>query len=417
MKEKTLESLTRVVKENNNNKKVIEFVANEFLNKGLSKSLAKRIFVDSKRVHQLNKESDLICFVDALYRATRDNSINPKVLFTKKELDNYHDNIKKNKSIYIPNNYENLSQRAKNKLEFINDTYGNRNSQQTFYYLYLAHIKEEEDYLDRDLCDFTLLEINDTMQGVIGSIATKNMTLAFINKYLDYCVDKGIINGNVLSQHGELSLIDKNKEQLENNYVTFEELNDELSWLESDEKNNIHPIDIMIVMLLRSGISIREIVSLRNRDFDFDRKFVTIKNNNGLKRISLNSMTLKWVEIAKNTDGKIKGTRHYLESIDDHIIKITDTHYDEENVIKLVKKRLTKFKTVGFRTLNENILITCKKIDLLDGFVAKNGYVCTEDFKKVQRYFGNSEASYFKLKTEYELIRGSLNIKVKTNKK
>ena len=56
--------------------------------------------------------------------------------------------------------------------------------------------------------------------------------------------------------------------------------------------------------------------------------------------------------------------------------------------------------------------MTCKKIDILDGIVAKQGTLTTEDFQNVQVQFGNSKASYFKLRTDYELIRGGENIEM-----
>ena len=49
---------------------------------------------------------------------------------------------------------------------------------------------------------------------------------------------------------------------------------------------------------------------------------------------------------------------------------------------------------------------------MFDEIVAKQGVLTTEDFQKVQMQFGNSKASYFKLRTDYELTRGSEHIQM-----
>ena len=415
MKGYDVEKVIQVVKIYNNDKKVINEVAKSFLNKGYNKALAKRVFANSSRIHELSKIEQM-CFIESLQYATANSSIRLEKLFSEEELQEYYNKRESNYNEYLPKNYENLSERELAKLDFLNEKYGNRNTKQHYYYLYLAHIKEEEDYHDRDLCEFTLYEIIDTMQGVIGSISTRNNTLSFITKYLDYCVDKGIIMDNVLNYIDNTdpnqSLVDKNKEVVENNYITFDELSQELAWLEKDEENNIHPLDVMIVLLMRSGITNKEIAHLKNSDFDFEKKMVTIRGENGIKKIKLHDDVFHWVEVSKNSSGIIPKTRFVLKTLDDHIIKLNADSYNVEQATKSIKRRLAKFKEVGFRTLNENILITCKKIDILDDIVKSKGVLTTEDFQKVQTQFGNSKASYFKLKTDYELTRGSENIQM-----
>lgn len=414
MKNNGMEILTRVVQSYNNNKQVINEVANSFLNKGFNKALAKRVFAKSSRLEELSK-IELICFVESLHYATANPSISLDKLFDESELQEYYDKGNSNYVEYLPKNYGELEERQLAKLEFLNEKYGNRNTKQHYYYLYLAHIKDEEDYHERDLYDFTLYEIIDTMQGVTGSISTRNNTLSFITKYLDYCVEKGLITDNVLNhidpKDPNQILVDKSREVVENNYITFEELSQELEWLEDDEANNIQPMDVMIALLMRSGITTKEIAHLRNSDFDFVKKTVTIRNDGKIRKIKLHPDTLIWVEMSKNSSGLVPKTRHELNILDDHIIMLKADTYSIEQAIKSIKRRLAKFKEVGFRPLNENMLITCKKIDILDGIVEEKGSLTTDDFQKVQMQFGNSKASYYKLKTDYALTRGESHLK------
>lgn len=415
MKNNGMEKIVEVVKSYNNNKEVINEVANSFLGKGFNKALAKRIFSNSSRLKELTN-IELICFVDSLHYATANSSIRIDKIFDEEELKEYREQKDTKRSDYLPKNYNELGARELAKLDFLNEKYGNRNTKQHYYYLYLAHIKEEEDYLQRDLCEFSLYDIIDTMQGVVGSIQTRNNTLSFITKYLDYCVSKGIITDNVLNyvdpKDPNHVLVDKSRELVENNYIEFDELIRELTWLEQDEENNIHPMDVMIVLLLRSGVTNKEIAHLRNSDFDFKEKTVTIRKDGGIRKMKLLDEVLHWVEVSRVSKGAIPKTRFVLKTLDDHIIKLTGDTYDCQQALDSIKRRLTKFKKFGFRPLNENLLITCRKIDILDGIVAMKGSVSKEDFQKVQKHFGNHESSYFKLRTEYELIRGSEFIEI-----
>ena len=54
MKNNGMENLVKVVKSYNSNKKVINEVANSFLNKGFNKALAKRVFANSERLKELS---------------------------------------------------------------------------------------------------------------------------------------------------------------------------------------------------------------------------------------------------------------------------------------------------------------------------------------------------------------------------
>ena len=337
MKANGMEKIASVVKANNNNKELINKVANDLLNKGLNKSLAKRVFVNSNRLYDLNKNVELICFVEALYRATRNQSIAPNNIFNQDELNTYEQIVQTKQIPYFPKN-SNLSEYDIAKLEFLNERYGNRNTKQHYYYLYLAHIKEEELYLQRDLCEFSVYEIVDVMESVIGSMATRNNTLSFITKYLDYCVDRGIIENNVLEdsnfKHLTSNLVDRSNEQMENNYIHFKELKDELLWLEQDDENNIGDMDIMIALLLRNGISSKEIVGLKNQDFDFEKNTVTIKGERGIRRVKLDDTTMEWVKKSKENDGVVPNTRFILKSLDDHIIKLSGDTYNEEQALK-----------------------------------------------------------------------------------
>ena len=65
MKGYDVEKVIQVVKIYNNDKKVINEVAKSFLNKGYNKALAKRVFANSSRIHELSKIEQM-CFIESL---------------------------------------------------------------------------------------------------------------------------------------------------------------------------------------------------------------------------------------------------------------------------------------------------------------------------------------------------------------
>lgn len=410
MEKNLISNLTNIVTEINTNKRVINQVSKYFTSRGFSRAIATKVISDSSQLNNLNPNNELILFTQALYTATKDNRINPSIVFTKEELENFEEQCQTKNIEYMPANKDFLGKRELRKLEYLNDTYGNRNSKQHLYYLYLSHIKDEEDRIDSDLYDFTKWDIIELMQGIIGSIQLQQRVLSFINSYLDYCVKKGYTTLNVLEtidkENPNESLIKTNHELVASTYVTMDELIKELEWLIGDEENDIHPLDIMIALLMRSGVSAKEIIELKNSDFDFEKKYVLIKMGEKTKRVNLEDRVLFWVKEAKDSDSKVGKSRHTLNTIDDHIIKLSGDTYDNNKALMSIRKRMTKFAEVGFRSLNESILINCKKIDLLETILKINGELTTDDFRKVQVLFGNSENTYFKLKTDWQLLKG-----------
>ena len=195
-------------------------------------------------------------------------------------------------------------------------------------------------------------------------------------------------------------------------YINYDELAKSLREIGNDEYCNIREMEIMIVLLMRNGISMREIAKLRNSDFDFEKKLVTIKGEKSIRKLKLDDETLYWVKASRDEDGTIPGTRHQMKIVDDHIIKMSTDSYTEQQAISSIKRRMNKFRDNGFTPISEKVLVNSKMIDMLDDIVAKRGYVTTDDFKHIQVQFGNDEKSYFKLRRDYEALRGNEFIKL-----
>lgn len=195
-------------------------------------------------------------------------------------------------------------------------------------------------------------------------------------------------------------------------YINYDELAKSLKEIGNDEFCNIREMEIMIVLLMRNGISMREIAKLRNSDFDFEKKLVTIKGEKSIRKLKLDDETLYWVKASRDEDGTIPGTRHQMKIVDDHIIKMSTDSYTEQQAISSIKRRMNKFRDNGFTPISEKVLVNSKMIDILDDIVKQGGYVTTDDFKRLQIQFGNDEKSYFKLRRDYEALRGKDHIKL-----
>ena len=92
-------------------------------------------------------------------------------------------------------------------------------------------------------------------------------------------------------------------------YIDYNELVNKLREIANDEYNNIREMEIMIVLLMRNGLSMRQITKLRNSDFDFDKKLVTIKNGNSISKLKLDDETMYWVKASRDEDGTILDIR------------------------------------------------------------------------------------------------------------
>lgn len=195
-------------------------------------------------------------------------------------------------------------------------------------------------------------------------------------------------------------------------YIKYNDLLNYVEEVVENDQNDIREMEAMIVLLLREGVTIRQLINLRNSDFDFEKGTLTIKNNNSIRKLKLNEDTIKWVKKSRDSDGRTSGSRYIMKSLDDHIIKMSGEEYDVDQALVSVKRRLTKFRGYGLEPMTEGLLNTSKKVDILDKVLSAKGYVETEDFKSVQKQFGKQSEGYFKLRKDYASMRGEEVIKI-----
>lgn len=394
-----------------NNEDVIDSLSSHFRTNALNKAIPNLVFAKVTPIQNLSNV-ELICLVEGLFELTKLSIITPSKLFSKEELEEY-DNLKQGTSNYTPSTIQReLDENDRKILRFLNETYGNYNTKHTYFFIYDTKIKSEEKENQKELALFTPVEVIAMFQTLKGSLTTKKNTLTFVTNYMKWYWQDSPDENPMLDIDDKSSLIIKNNKQISNQYVDIEELDEGLEELVDNPDNSIIPLDAFVAKAIRDGITVEQLANARYQDFDLVKNTVKIKTQKGLKLITVSEGTIYWLQESKNDERPLGKAKVVLNSVEGHVIKVSTDTYTQEQGIKSIRRRLAKFKEVGYRPLNENSLVMSKKIDLLDKVVAIKGVVTRDDFIEVQNKFGNSGSSWFKIRTEYEAIRGKAHISI-----
>ena len=396
-----------------NTESTIDYVSREFRANGLNKSTPNLVFAKPSLLEKL-AEPELICITNALYKYTQIEDINPDKNFTGEQMEHFR-NMQEEGSTYTPTNItttRRLDANDNKMLQFLNETYGNYNTKHTYFFIYDTKIKPEENELHKNLGEFTAMEVITMMQGMTGSITTRKNALTLVTKYMEWFWKDDEQNNPMLDVDTRSTpLIIVNNKHISNVYVPLEQLQNDLAYFVEAEGNTITPLDAMIATLIRDGITAEQVARLKYSDFNYEKNTVKVKQD-GIRQVKLNEETVNWVKEARDDQTPVGRKKTVLQSIDDHVVKVATDTYTEEQGVKSIRRRLAKFGELGYRPLSENVLIISKKIDMLDQIVERAGVVTKEDFVKVQEYFGNKGSSWFKIRTEYEAVRGHYNIRL-----
>ena len=404
--------LNKVV-ESHNNEQTVEYLIKHFRSHGLNKATPSLVFAKMITLDKLS-QTELICLAEGLYSFTGMEEVNPKNLFEGEELEIYHE--LQEQSDYYPTTIaaqRTLDYKDKKILDFLNETYGNYKTKHTYFFIYDSKIRQEERENGKQLGDFDAVEIITLMQTMKGSLSTRKNALSFVKKYMKWYWRENPEDNPMLDIDRGTPLVLVNDSHLSSNYVPMMELEEEAKKLTIAGDVPVFPIDGMIATLIRQGLTAEEVASLRFSDFNFSTRMVKVKTKaSGIKLVKLDPHVLHWVTETREDNRPIGHPAIYLNIVDDHIIRVPSTEYNEKKAVENIRRRLAKFKNAGYRALNENVLIISKKIDLLDNIVKTKGIVTKDDFMKVQEMFGNKGSSWFKIRTEYEAVRGAKHIRL-----
>ena len=350
--------------------------------------------------------------MEGLYEISKLSIISPTKLFNEKELKEY-ENLKQGSANFTPSTLQRrLDENDEQVVKFLNETYGNYNTKYTYFFIYDTKIKPEEKENKKALGEFSPIEIMTMLQTLKGSLSTRKNTLTFVTNYMKWYWKDNPQNNPMLDIDDKSSLIIVNNKQISKQYIDIQELNQDLEDLVDNPTNSIIPLDAFIVKAIRDGITVEQLANAKYEDFDLVKNKVKIKSDKGIRLLNLSEATTYWLQESRYDKRPLGKAGVVLNSVDNHVIKVTSNTYTKEQGIKSIRRRLAKFKEVGYKPLNENLLLMSKKIDLLDDIVSNKGYVTRDDFIDVQSKFGNSGSSWFKIRTEYEATRGAEHISI-----
>lgn len=383
-----------------NNKDDKKNISREFTKHALNKSIPYQVFKDIDYIDNLNS-IELLCFTSACNKLLpKQKKIDVEKFFSNETIEKFKNNEVDD---FVPKNFDMECEYEVNKFNFLEDTYKNVLSKSLYWLLYKSHVKDMEKLLNKDLKDFDVSEIKDMMVGVSAAVTSKRNLVAFVSRYFEWCFENDMILENTMKkiENTKDLVFTDGKEVANNIYISFEELYKEGMWLAEQDENEISYLDLAIAMLIRSGIKSQELIKLKCYDIDLIEKNVYI----GKKVVPINKYTAKVIQ-EDRYDFKPKGAaKRELKNVDGYFIKLTSDKYDEMKAYKSIKKRLSRFKTSGFRPINENMLLTSLKIDELDKIREEKGTLTIDDYRNIQVKFGNSPHTYQKIKMDYELVR------------
>lgn len=381
-----------------------KFLARGFIKQGMNKSRAYELMKD-KSLFNSATEQELLVFAYELNKLC-DEKIDIKKSFSKNTIEEF--NSTKVLDEFIPINYDDENYFEKNKLEFVNDCYSNENTKRTFWHLYKSIIQNYEKKFNKDLCRFNVFEIEEMIKGISSALTTKRNIISFIQIYNDWCVENEIVDSNNLSGIDIKTILSAPDVNKNSSYVSYEELYKNCMWLENKPDNDIIMLDVMIALLMRSGLRASDIVDMRYSDIDFETGYVKFDTEDMHIKRHLKKFVLKVIREVEDEVYLVGAAKRPLLKIDNHVVKVLDSSYDKDKVSKNIRKRMSKFKNV-YRPLNENILINSLKFDDLNEIENNNGTVTIKDYKQIQEKYGNNANSYQKLREDYQIYKDSLN--------
>ena len=185
-----------------------------------------------------------------------------------------------------------LNKFSENKLIFIEDLMFSNNTKERYWSILDSDlITTSENNKDKDLYEFTSEEIIEVVSALpTTKIRTQKQVLSVINRYINHAIERGwlstVINPcDIIKANDD---IHSNKESLKRTYMNLDEF---YNWIENLEASDV---DIMLLVLLRYGCTMKEICNLVYDDVNVYDKTLNV---NG-KKYPIDGMFVNYVEKA-----------------------------------------------------------------------------------------------------------------------
>ena len=300
-----------------------------------------------------------------------------------------------------------LNKFSENKLIFIEDLMFSNNTKERYWSILDSDlITTSENNKDKDLYEFTSEEIIEVVSALpTTKIRTQKQVLSVINRYINHAIERGWLSTginpcDVIKANDD---IHSNKESLKRTYMNLDEF---YNWIENLEASDV---DIMLLVLLRYGCTMKEICNLVYDDVNiYDKKL----NVNG-KKYPIDSMFINYVE-------KAYCCNEYEDIIyqdSNYIIKPTKkTRSNKVNENSLRNKMTMIAEKNSIDRPSINALNKSRKFDLILDVYNEKKILHYSDIEDVLKIFDDNmtDNKSFVLKENFEEMFG---IKVHKNKR
>ena len=300
-----------------------------------------------------------------------------------------------------------LNKFSENKLIFIEDLMFSNNTKERYWSILDSDlITTSENNKDKDLYEFTSEEIIEVVSALpTTKIRTQKQVLSVINRYINHAIERGWLSTginpcDIIKANDD---IHSNKESLKRTYMNLDEF---YNWIENIEASDV---DIMLLVLLRYGCTMKEICNLVYDDVNiYDKKL----NVNG-KKYPIDSMFINYVE-------KAYCCNEYEDIVyqdSNYIIKPTKkTRSNKVNENSLRNKMTMIAEKNSIDRPSINALNKSRKFDLILDVYDEKKILHYSDIENVLKIFDDNmtDNKSFVLKENFEEMFG---IKVHKNKR
>ena len=301
--------------------------------------------------------------------------------------------------------FEELDEYQKNKVQWLLDSNYNYETKRSYYSVLDSRVHALEIALNKDLYKFTQVEIEDIIKSVNSfSLQTAQALFSIINSYIQWTVEIGMNTKgeNPCNKIIIKDVVNVNSNALKELYTTKEEFYNNIMSLEGSI------IDKTIIMLLRYGVRLVDIPSLRYENVNATDMTLNVNSDTGVLNIPIDDLLLKCIKECESTDEyeRLSNKRDTITRYLDfgYIIKVTEKGYNRsgEEMInpRTIHTRIKKlFDENGLQKINVNSLKNMAMFDILLDIYEENGKLTFEDADNVIKIFDNIDNNNLKVKS------------------
>jgi integrase len=305
--------------------------------------------------------------------------------------------------------YDSLDEFQKNKADWLQEikVYSDT-TKRTYWLLLNGKVNPQEVIKGKDLYDWDKQEIMKLIKYTpTTKKATKIALYTAITRYMDWACEKGLnYVGNPCDTIDTSELFTINEVALKESYQTLQEFYDFILGLDCTD------VDRMMFTLLRYGVSVTDVGTVKWEDVDRENKVLNIHKEDGIKQLPIDNMFILFVDKAKSchtyvTNRNSKSEEDYLDFgyiVKPHASAIWQHMSDKEVYNKAGRiSKTNKILRISVPELNSN-----RKYDLLFDRLDKNGKITNYDIEEILLMFDgiSSNQRSVSLKRDFEAISG-----------